>query len=361
LLIIGITIIGSQMSYVRHKDLGFDKEQSLLVKMDNNAIYKSRTTFKKMLQTDPSVVNVSLMSGEPGGFHDRHGFEAEAKPGEKLLFNTEFADFEFVQSLGLKIIAGRNFSPQFPTDSLEAVLINRSAAINLGYKTPEEAIGHWIKNTSRDSLRRSIVGVVEDFHYASLKEHIEPIIISTSQDWRTAVIRLKPGNNLQGTIKNIGKAYATVAPGYPFEYNFLDEEFNKHYKDDIKQGSILSIFSAIAIFIACLGLFGLASYTAIKRTKEIGVRKVLGSSVQNIVVLLSKDLLKPVLLGTCIAVPVGYYIMNKWLEGFAYRIVMQWWMFAVAAFTAILIALTTVSFQAIKAALANPTRSLRTE
>jgi putative ABC transport system permease protein len=360
LLIIGITIITSQLSYVRNKDLGFNKEQSLLVKIDNNDIYKSKTVFKNILQSDPAVMAVSLMSGEPGGFHDRHGFEAEAKPGEKLLFNTEFADFEFVKSLGLKIIAGRDLSPDFPTDSMQAVLINRSAATNLGY-TPEQAIGKWIKNISRDSLRRTIVGVVEDFHFASLKEQIEPIIISTGQDWRVAVIRLKPGNQLQATIKNIGKTYAGAAPGYPFEYNFLDEEFNQHYKDDIRQGDILSGFSAIAIFIACLGLFGLASYTAMKRTKEIGVRKVLGSSIQNIVVLLSKDLLKPVLLGTLIAVPIGYFVMNKWLQSFAYRIGIHWWMFAIAALTAVLIALTTVSFQAIKAALANPTKSLRTE
>ncbi|MGG9964117.1 ABC transporter permease [Ferruginibacter sp. SUN106] len=360
LLIIGITVIASQMNYVRSKDLGFNKEQSMLVRIDNTDIYKSKAVFKNMLATDPSIVNVSLMSGEPGGFHDRYGFEAEAKPGEKLLFNTEFADFEFVQSLGLKIIAGRELSSQFITDSTQSVLINRAAATNLGY-TPEQAIGKWIKNLSRDSVRRTIVGVVEDYHFTSLKDRIEPIVISTDKDWRVAVIRLKPGNQLKGTISNINKAYASVAPGYPFEYNFLDEEFNQHYKDDIKQGNILSAFSVIAIFIACLGLFGLASYTAIKRTKEIGVRKVLGSSVQNIVVLLSKDLLKPVLLGTCIAIPVGYYFMSKWLEGFAYRIGIQWWMFAIAAMAAILIALFTVSFQAIKAAIANPVKSLRTE
>ncbi|GAB2842384.1 ABC transporter permease [Ferruginibacter profundus] len=360
LLIIGITVIASQMNYVRSKDLGFNKEQSMLVKIDNQDLYKAKAVFKNMLAADPSIVNVSLMSGEPGGFHDKYGFEAEAKPGEKLLFNTEFADFEFVRSLGLKIIAGRELSSQFATDSTQSVLINRSAATNLGY-TPEQAIGKWIKNLSRDSVRRTIVGVVEDYHFTSLKDRIEPLVISTDKDWRVAVIRLKPGNQLKGTISTISKAYASVAPGYPFEYNFLDEAFDQHYKDDIKQGNILGAFSVIAIFIACLGLFGLASYTAVKRTKEIGVRKVLGSSVQNIVVLLSKDLLKPVLLGTCMAIPVGYYFMNKWLEGFTYRIGIQWWMFAIAAMVAILIALFTVSFQAFKAALANPVKSLRTE
>jgi putative ABC transport system permease protein len=361
LLIIGITIITSQLNYVRNKELGFNKEQTMLVRIDNNDIYKTRALFKNLVESDPGVMSVSLMAGEPGGFHDRHGFEAEAKPGEKLMFSTEFADFEFVKSLGIKIIAGRDFSPQYPTDSTQAVLINRAAAVNLGYATPEQAVGKWIKDLGRDSLHRTIVGVVEDFHFASLKEQIEPMIISTDKDWRVAVIRLRPGGHLQETIKNIGKQYVTAAPGYPFEYDFLDEEFNQHYKDDIKQGVILSIFSGIAIFIACLGLFGLASYTAIKRTKEIGVRKVLGSSIQNIVILLSRDLLKPVLLGTCIAVPIGYFVMNKWLQSFAYRVGIQWWMFVIAGITAIGIALLTVSFQAIKAAVVNPVKSLRTE
>ena len=361
LLIISITIITSQMKFVKDKDLGFNKEQTLLVRIDNNDIYKGMDRFKTTLQADPTVMNVSLMSGEPGGFHDIHTFEIQSKPGQKLLFDTEFADFEFAKSLGIKIIAGRDLSPAFPTDSSSSVLINRTAAQKMGYNNPEDAIGKWIKNVTRDTAHRIIVGVVEDFNFASLKEKIEPMIISTGQDWRVAVVRLKPSDHLQSNIENFRKVYASVAAGYPFEYDFLDQEFNEHYKDDIRQGNILSIFSAIAIFIACLGLFGLASYTAIKRTKEIGVRKVLGSSVQNIVVLLSKDLLKPVLLGTLIAIPFGYYIMNKWLQGFAYRTNITWWMFALSAIAAILIALITVSFQAIKAALTNPVKSLRSE
>jgi len=359
LLIICITVITSQMSYVRNKDLGFNKEQTLLVKIDNNDISKQMVWFKNTVQNDPSVMSVSLMSGEPGGFHDIHTFEAEARPGQKSLFNTEFADFEFAKTLGIKIIAGRDFSPQFPTDSNSSVLINRSAAAKLGY-TPEQAVGKWIQNVMRDPGHRTIVGVVEDFNFESLKDQIAPMVISTGQDWRVAVIRLKPGH-LRSTVDNIGKIYANAAPGFPFEYNFLDEQFNQHYKDEIRQGTILSIFSAIAIFIACLGLFGLASYTAVKRTKEIGVRKVLGSSVQNIVILLSKDLLKPVLLGTVMVIPIGYFIMIKWLQGFAYRISIHWWMFAVSALAAILIAMITVSSQAVKAALASPVKSLKTE
>jgi putative ABC transport system permease protein len=360
LLIISVTIVMDQMHYVRNTDLGFSKEQSMIVRLDNNSIWDKKIQFKHELQADPSVSGVSLMSGEPGGFHDSYGFEAEGKPGEKLMLNTEFADFEYATTLGLKIISGRNFSAAFPTDSMEAVIVNRSAAAKLGY-TPEQAIGKWVKNITADSLRRAIVGVVEDYHYASLKEPIGSLVISPKKDdRRLALIKLKT-SNVRQAIERIKKIYAGNASDYPFEYSFLNERFDNLYRAEIKQESLLSIFSLIAICIASLGLFGLASYTAIKRTKEIGVRKVLGSSVQNIVVLLSKDLLKPVLLGTIIAVPAGYFIMQKWLEGFAYRIRIDWWLFAVAAMAAVLIALITVSFQAIKAAVANPVKSLRTE
>lgn len=360
LLIIAITIISSQMSYVKNMDLGFSKEQTMLVRIDNNEFYKNKDLFKNTIAGDPSVMSVSMMSGEPGGFHDIHSFELQDKPGANVLFNTEFADFEFVKTLGLKIIAGRDLSSQFPTDSTDAIIVNRSAAVKMGY-TPEQAIGKWVKNMNRDADKRTIVGVIEDFHFSSLKERIEPMIISPNEDRRVAVIRLKLNSQLPATIGHVKAAYASAAPGFPFQYDFLDEQFNEHYKDDIKQGTILSVFSFIAIFIACLGLFGLASYTAIKRTKEIGVRKVLGSSIQNIVLILSKDLLKPVLIGTVIAIPAGYYAMHKWLQSFAYRINIEWWMLAIAAMAAIMIALITVSFQALKAALANPIKSLRTE
>jgi putative ABC transport system permease protein len=359
LLIVSVVVIMSQMNYVRNADLGFDKEQSMIVKFDNTDISQHGQQFKNELLNIPAVKNVSLMSGEPGGFHDSYGFETESNPTEKSMFNTEFTDLDFVKTLGLKIIAGRDFSESFQTDSAEAVLINRNAATKMGF-SPEQAIGKWIRNTSRDSLKRRIIGVVEDYHYVSLKDPIGPLVISPGNDRRLALIKVRT-NALSSTINDIKKAYVAAAPAYPFEYNFLDERFDRLYRTESRQQSVLSIFSIIAIFIACLGLFGLASYTAVKKTKEIGIRKVLGSSVQNIVLLLSKDLLKPVLVGTLIAMPVGYYAMNKWLEGFAYRIDFHWWMFAIAIVVAVSIALLTVGFQAVKAAIANPVKSLRTE
>jgi putative ABC transport system permease protein len=357
-LIVGTIIIMRQMNYVKSKELGYDKEHEVVVPIDNGDIYNHLLTFKNELQSKNNIASVSLMSGEPGGFFDEHTFNAE---GQRDIWKsrTEFADFEFVKTLGLKIIAGRDFSPQFATDSTDAVLINRTAAAKLGF-TPEQAIGKWIKNTFRDSTRRRVIGVVEDFNFLSLKEKMDALVISPSEDRRVAVIRIKPGN-IQSAITTIKDEYNKVAPMYPFEYNFLDQKFDELYKTDIRQQTILSVFAGLAIFIACLGLFGLASFTATRRIKEIGVRKVLGSSVQNIVVLLSRDLLKPVLIATCIALPVGYFAMNKWLQNFAYKTALDWWIFLLAAVITFAIALTTVSIKAIKAAVANPVKSLRTE
>jgi putative ABC transport system permease protein len=358
LLIIGTIVIMSQMNYVKSKELGYDKEQAVVVDIDNDDIYDHRQVFKKELERNSSIASVSLMSGEPGGFFDIHSFEVE---GQQELFKskTEFADFEYVKTLGLKIIAGRNFSPNFATDSTDAVIINQTACKKLGY-TPEQAVGKWIRNTVRDDNRRRIVGVIKDFNFLSLKENMDALVISTSDDRRVAVIKLKQGDLKAGlaTIKNI---YSNVAPVYPFEYSFLDQKFDIIYKNDIRQQTILTIFSSLAIFIACLGLFGLASFTAVKRTKEIGVRKVLGSSVPNILLLLSKDMLKPVVIATGIAIPIGYICMNTWLQNFAYRTPLHWWVFALAAAVTFLIALCTVTFQSLKAALVNPVKSLRSE
>lgn len=359
LLVIGTIIIMQQMNYVKSKELGYDKEQTVIVRIDNNEIYDHRYAFKNELQSNNNVQSVSLMAGEPGGFFDIHAFEAEGKEGEPWKFNTGFADFDFVKTLGLKVIAGRDLSGQYATDTMNAALINRTAAAKLGY-TPEEAIGKWIRNKIRDSVRRRIVGVIEDFNFRSLKQPIEGLVIAPGDDNRVVLIKLKPGT-VQSSMATIKHVYNKVAPGYPFAYSFLDQKFEVLYRTDVRQQTILAIFSGLAIFIACLGLFGLASYTAAKRTKEIGVRKVLGSSIRNILLLLSKDLMKPVLVATIIAVPVGYYAMNNWLQHFAYRISLHWWIFVLAAMITVSIALITIGFKAMKAALANPVKSLRSE
>ncbi len=358
LLIVGTIIIMDQMSYVKNKQLGYDKDQTVVVPIDNEDISRHILSFKNELQNKPAVSSVSLMSGEPGGFFDLYPFEVE---GQRDVWKarTEFSDLQIVQTLGLKMIAGRNFSPEFATDSTDAVLINRTAATKLGF-TPDQAIGKWIKNTFRDSTRRRIVGVVEDFNFLSLKENMDALVISPGDDRRVALVKLKPGN-LNSGLTTVKAVYNQVAPVYPFEFTFLDQKFNQLYKTDMRQQTILTVFAALAIFIACLGLFGLASFTAAKRVKEIGVRKVLGSSVENIIILLSKDLLKPVLIATCIALPIGYFAMDKWLQNFAYKTSLSWWVFLLAAVITFTIAFITIGLKAIKAATANPVKSLRAE
>ena len=357
-LIVGTIIITKQMSYVKNKQLGYNKEQTLIVPIDNNDIYNNLNAFKSELQNQTAVQSVSAMSGEPGGFFDGHMFEVEGH-AERWDARTEFADFEFVKTLGLKIIAGRDFSSQFPTDTTDAVLINKTAAAKLGW-TPQQAISKWIFNTVRDSKKRRIIGVVDDFNFQSLKQNVEALVISPASDRRQILVRLKPGN-AQAGFTLIRNAYNKAAGSYPFEYKFLDQQFDELYKKDIRQQTILSVFAGLAIFVACLGLFGLASFTATKRIKEIGVRKVLGSSVRGIVVLLSKDLLKPVIIAACIALPVGYWVMDKWLQNFAYKTPVSWWVFALAALLTFAIALLTVCIRAVKAAMTNPVKSLRTE
>ena len=358
LLVVGTIVIMKQMNFVKSKALGYDKEQSVVVPIDNNDIWEHRVAFKHELENNINIASVASMSGEPGGFFDTHTFEVEGQH-DQWKSRTEFTDFEYVKTLGLKIIAGRNFSADYPTDTLSSVLINRTAATELGF-TPEQAIGKWIRNPVRDSLRRRIIGVVEDFNFLSLKENMDALVISPSLDRRVVVIKIKPGK-VQQTMVAIKNEYVKVAPVYPFEYTFLDQKFDLLYKTDLKQQTILTIFAGLAIFVACLGLFGLASFTAAKRTKEIGVRKVLGSSIRGIVLLLSKDLLKPVLIATCIAMPIGYYAMNNWLQNFAYRTPLQWWIFLLAASLTLGIALLTVCFKAVKEAMMNPAKSLRTE
>jgi putative ABC transport system permease protein len=201
---------------------------------------------------------------------------------------------------------------------------------------------------------------VEDFNFQSLETTIEPLVISPSEDWRMILIKTTPGN-LPTVINSVQEAYTKVAPAYPFEYGLLDQQFDRLYKNNLRQQTVLTIFANLAIFVACLGLFGLASFATKKRFKEIGVRKVLGSSVKSIVVLLSKDLLKPVFIAILIALPLGYFVMNTWLQNFAYKTKLDWWVFILSALITFFIALSTVCYQAIKSATANPVESLRSE
>jgi putative ABC transport system permease protein len=269
-----------------------------------------------------------------------------------------FVDFDFINQYKMKIVAGRGFSKQFATDTTEAMVINESTAKLLGYSSPEQAIG---KNFDQWGRKGKIIGVIKDFHYQSLQQAIPPLTMRIEpQGYQMLSIKVSP-NNLPSTIKTIENKWNRFIPDRPFDYTFLDESFDKQYRDEDRFGNLFLNFAVLAIFISCLGLLGLASYSTIQRTKEIGIRKVLGASVSNITTLLSKDFIKLVLIALLIASPIAWFGMHKWLEGFAYRINIDWWIFILAGALAILIALLTVSFQAIRAAIANPVKSLRTE
>jgi len=260
----------------------------------------------------------------------------------------------------MKMAAGRNFSREFATDSNNYV-INAATVKILGWKTPENAIG---KNLSYGGVKGKVIGVVNDFHFESLHQNIIPLLMRMPSFQNNSYSRLSikiSGNNVNSAINTIREAWRKLQPETPFEYTFLDERFQKLYNSEQQQGNLFTIFSFIAIFIACLGLFGLSAFTITQRVKEIGVRKVLGASIPQIVTELSKDFLKLVLIASVIALPIAWYSMSKWLLDFAFRISIQWWVFVMAGIVAVVIAFVTISFQSIKAAMANPVKSLRSE
>jgi putative ABC transport system permease protein len=258
------------------------------------------------------------------------------------------------------MVAGRNFSRDYGTDTSNFV-INESAVKAIGWKSPQEAVG---KDFKYGFITGHIIGVMKDFNFESLHQKIKPLIFimpaSNNNFYNNISIKIS-GNNISSALATLNDAWEKYLPDLPYQYSFLDERFAQLYKAEQRQGTIFSVFACIAIFIACLGLFGLSAFAITQRVKEIGVRKVLGAKVGSIVSLLSKDFLKLVLLSAIIAFPVAWFVMTKWLQDFAYRIDIHWWVFVLATLVTLIVALATVGFQAIKAAIANPVKSLRTE
>jgi putative ABC transport system permease protein len=314
------------------------------------------------------VANVSIGYGFPGDIFAGDEILVPQADGEKSYPATQLmVDHDYVKTLGLQLVAGRDFSKEIFTDKDNAFIINETAVKELGFGTPEKAIGKplhwkvWVSQTP-DSLKKgTVIGVLKDFNYKSLYDKIEVTVLQIYPPayWKVAV-KMKSADigNTVGFAKTVWNKYS---PDFPMEYTFLDESFNKMYKSEDKLKSLLSIFTAIAIFVGCLGLFGLTAYSVQRRAKEIGIRKILGADVKGLVLLLSKDFVKLVIIALVIASPVAWYFLNGWLQDFAYRINISWWMFGLAAGMAIMIALLTISFQAVKAALANPVKNLRTE
>ena len=351
-------LIEQQLDFLSQKNLGFDKDHVLLMSMNSPEVFQNRTLFKEQLLRTPGIQSVSYTVGTPGGFHDATTVDI-AELNKTIRMRTAFVDFDFVKTFELSVTAGRNFDNRLATDSNNVVLLNERAVAELGM-TNEEVLGKEVVLTMFDNAPRKVIGVVKNYHFSSLRDEIEPLVVSTSFRGRQIAIKAN-GNAIPSVIAAVEKAWNNQSTAYPFTYQFLDERLNRLYQSEARQGQLFSMFAAMAIFIACLGMFGLSAFAASIRTKEIGIRKVLGASIVSIIGLLSKDFLKLVMLAFLIAIPFSWYFVDDWLNGFAYRITIQWWVFALTGITAIGIAFLTVSFQSVKAALVNPVQSLKSE
>jgi putative ABC transport system permease protein len=356
-LIIATIIVYLQMNFMRNQDLGFNKDQLMVINSNGDP---ARDAFMHAVSTLPNVKSVSMSSSVPGGGNMGAYSKIQNVKGEMQIANLDlyFVDFDYLKQFDIKMAAGRTFSRDFMTDTTHSMILNEAAVKMFGYRSPKDAIGRDFNQWGREG---KIIGVMKDFHFKSLQEQIKPLSMRIEPNGCSLVSIKVSGNNLPGTISAIENKWNTLIPARPFSYFFLDEYFNEQYKSEQRFGKLFLNFAILAIIISCLGLLGLASYNTMQRTREIGIRKVLGASVTNIVNLLSKDFLRLVGIAVIIASPIAYFSMHKWLQDFAYRIPISWWIFVIAAVTATLIAILTVSFQAIKAAVSNPVKSLRTE
>ncbi len=351
-------LIYQQLNFLGSKELGFDKDQVLIIRSNNREIVRQSMTFKNELLRKPGIQSVSFMNGEPGGFHDATTIDLPSL-SKDLRMRTAFVDFDYVTTLGLELIAGRGIQSNLASDSTESVLINEQALKDIGLAA-EDILGQTLYMTAFDTLPKKVIGVVKNYHFSSLHDEIEPLVISYSP--RTSMIAVKiQGDNITESIASVENVWTKMVPAFPFNYSFLDERLQRHYNDEIKQGQLFGFFAVIAIFIACLGIFGLAIFSASNRVKEIGIRKVLGASVLGIVVLLSKDVIKLVAISIIFASPIAYFFMDNWLDEFAYRINIHWGVFIIAGLIAVMVAFITVSFQSIKTALIHPANSLRSD
>lgn len=364
-LIVASVVIFNQMHYLRTTDLGFAKDQQIIIPMRSENAKKIYPALKNKIQSNSDIDHVGATLYYPGLVNPSDmGLYTEGRSmNEAKNVHMNWVDNSFLQTLEIKPLAGRLFSPEFPGDTLERIILNASAVKELGFASADKAVGSYVYfDWQGKSYKYEIVGVVKDFHFQDLHVPILPYGFELnnrkSYNYIVAHARLK---DIPGILKTLEADWNNLNPNEPFEYSFLDEEFQKNYVAEERLTAIVGYFTVIAILISCLGLFGLGTFSAEQRTKEIGIRKVLGASVSGIVALLSKDFLKLVLIAIVIASPIAWWAMNKWLQDFAYRVSISWWVFVIAGIAAILIALFTISFQAIKAAITNPVKNLRTE
>jgi putative ABC transport system permease protein len=359
ILIVGTAVVYLQLSYIQSKKLGYEKEHVLILP-ETYLLGAKEDVLRQKIAQDTRVLNVTSSGYLPAGQSEGNNFfiyaQDEASQIKSLRYDVED---NYIPTLGMQIAYGRNFSPEFATDS-SGIILNETAARAFGWE--KKALGKTVRRRDNRGVEMAytVIGVVQDFHFKSLHERISPLVMTLSKNSGTLIIKTKTAD-VAGLLATLKKEWDNLNPESPFSYSFLDERFNATYRDERNTGMLLGIFAGLTIFVACLGLFGLAKFTATQRTKEIGIRKVLGASVTGIVSLLSADFLKLVGIAFLVAIPVAWIVMNRWLQDFAYRINIPWQAFALAALSAVTITLITVSYQAIKSAFANPVESLRNE
>ena len=359
-MILCTIVVSNQLSFVMKSNLGFDKENLICVRLSADANRKFES-MKNELEGNPQVITVSRSEPVSSSITRTEGVSWEGKPAnEQKHFWVLHSDYDLAATYKFELVQGRFFSREYPADRTSAFVINEAAAKTMGFSSPlNKEIRLWGK-------LGKIVGVVRDFHFASFHTAIEPLIFNIPDSsqldsrYRVLSVRIKPGNP-QSIISFIEKVWGEQMPGVPLEYSFYNDSLDRQYFSEMRMRTIFQCFSFISIMIACLGLFGLASISAEQRTKEVGIRKVLGASMPNVVLTLSRNFLTWVVLSNIVAIPISWYFMSKWLQNFAYKIPLSWWMFAIAGGFTFVIAFLTVGVQAIKTATANPVESLRYE
>ena len=360
-LLVGTLIVQKQMAFVQSQNLGFNRDQVIIIETFGELGQKS-STLKETLLRNPSIVAVSASSSVPGTSFTNVGFHLEGttnSPGTNLFI----VDEDFLDVMQLEMIEGRFFSKEFPTDG-QAIILNEGEARELGVDDLlNKRIEAWVGGDKTDWFH--IIGIVKDFHYESFHEPIKPmgmVMLHGTCQWAESFVSLRvKTDNVRETIAQTRKIWDKIMTGTPFEFSFLDTIYNDQYQNEERTGHVFTIFTLFALFVACLGLLGLASFAAEQRTRDIGIRKVLGASVPGIILMMSREFTRWVLLANLIAWPIAYYTMHRWLQSFAYRSDMGLLVFILSGFIAMVIALLTVSIQAIKAAVANPVDSLRYE
>lgn len=368
-LIAGTIIVYLQLDFMLNRNIGMNINQVMVLEHPsiapggrsprafNSAIDVLRNELGK--STDVQAVTTSLtIPGKPRMY--KATIKNTASASDSLIVRVNSMDDHFLDVFKMKLLAGRNFSKDFPNEVDTSVVLTESTARLLGYNKPEDAIGNSVTVMDNRKEVKNIIGVVNDYHQVSLKKPLEPTVFSYSPYGNYYMVRIQ-SQNIDRAVKYVQKSWETAFPANPFEFTFLDEYFNRQYASEKKFGNLFITFAIFAILISCLGLFGLSAFVASQRIKEIGIRKVMGASVMNITTMLSKDFLKLVLIAVFISIPVAWFVMNKWMENFAYRINISPWIFVVAGLIALFIALITVSFQGIKVAVTNPVKNLRTE